>query len=105
MGRSYCWCQTDDTVGVRLTLSWQWLIDPAREQPAPAPPPTKRDPSAPLSGPADWPAVTRHCAGERWQSAYGAAHGCPQAATYIEARKAEALAMLTVAWQAARRTP
>ena len=105
LGRSYCWAQTDDTVGVRLTLAWAWETD-APAPPAPARPPAARvtDRNAPLNGPPDWPAVTRLCTGERWQAAYTAARGCQDAAAYIEARKAEALAALVAAWRASKET-
>lgn len=56
----------------------------------------------PLTGPADWPVVRLCCAHGRWQAAYGAARGDPDAAVFIEACKAEALAALTQAWRERR---
>lgn len=55
----------------------------------------------------DWPAIRAACAREQWQKAYNAAGCCGgtddlgwrQAAAYIEARKAEALAALVAAWK------
>lgn len=56
----------------------------------------------PMTGPADWPAVRLCCRHGRWQAAYGAAWGDPNAAAFIEARKAEELAALTTAWRERR---
>jgi hypothetical protein len=55
----------------------------------------------------DWPAIRAACDREAWQMAYGSLPLCrgkddtiwQEAATYIEARKAEALARLTLDWR------
>lgn len=52
-----------------------------------------------LIGPANWPAVRERCDMERWHAAYSAANGDPDAAAYIEERKAAALAQLTQDWR------
>ena len=52
----------------------------------------------------DWRAIQRLCQMEQWQRAYHHARGNPDAARYIEERKAATLARLTAEWRQAKHT-
>jgi hypothetical protein len=88
------------------TVLRSYLTITARRLNAPTDTAAQRGPVAQM----DWAAIRAACAAEMWQRAYSAAGPCGgpddaawcEAAAYIEARKAEALAALVAAWKEAR---
>jgi hypothetical protein len=88
------------------TVLRSYLTITARRLNAPTDTAAQRGPVAQM----DWAAIRAACAAEMWQRAYSAAGPCGgpddaawcEAAAYIEARKAEALAALVAAWRASK---